>query len=348
MTYTHPRITTPFTRESTADEVLEGIDLNGRRALVTGGATGIGVETARALAAAGAEVTIAMRNVDAGHRAAADIAATTGRTDVKVARLDLIDRASVAAFTSAWCGPLHILVNNAGVMALPDLRRTPEGWEYQFATNHLGHFALALGLHDALTAAGGARVVAVSSNGHVGAPVDFGDIHFEHRPYDPLVAYGQSKTANVLFAVEATARWAGDGITGNALYPGGIRSGLQRHLEGPDMAPEIKKIFDEFPWRTPRQGAATSVLLAASPLLDGIGGRYFENCAEALPFDPAAGGDSPEISGGRGPRARSRRGEAVVGGLGRDARPLTGRPGPPPLHSNVDTGRTEAGSERKS
>jgi NAD(P)-dependent dehydrogenase (short-subunit alcohol dehydrogenase family) len=286
---------TDFTRESTADDVLRGVGLSGRRAIVTGGASGIGAETARALVAAGAEVTLAVRDVDAGERVAAGIARTTGNLAVAVARLDLADRSSVTALIEAWRGPLHILVNNAGVMAPPDLRRTAEGWELQFAVNHLGHFLLALGLHDALAAAGDARVVAVSSNGHVAAPIDFEDLQFSGRPYDPLQAYAQSKTANVLFAVEATRRWAGGGITANALYPGGIRTALQRHLEGPDMTPEIKEIFDKYPWRTVQQGAATSVLLAASPLLKGIGGRYFENCQEALPYDPAR--NAPEVSG---------------------------------------------------
>jgi NAD(P)-dependent dehydrogenase (short-subunit alcohol dehydrogenase family) len=171
------RLVTPFTAESTASEVLAGIDLSGRRAIVTGGASGIGIETARALAAAGAEVTLAVRNIEAGNRAAADIAATTGNASVRVARLDLADRASVAAFVAAWEGPLHVLVNNAAVMASPEMR-TPEGWELQFATNHVGHFALATGLHRALAAAGAARVVSVSSGGHLRSPVVFDDIHF--------------------------------------------------------------------------------------------------------------------------------------------------------------------------
>jgi NAD(P)-dependent dehydrogenase (short-subunit alcohol dehydrogenase family) len=297
MSSVRPRITTPFTRESTAVEVLEGVSLSGRRAVVTGGAAGIGVETARALAGAGAEVTLAVRDVQAGAGVAAGITATTGNDQVFVRHLDLLDRPSIAAFTSAWQGPLHILVNNAGVMALPELRRTPEGWEYQFATNHLGHFALALGLHGSLAAAGNARIVAVSSNGHTREPVDFDDIHFERRAYDPLVAYGQSKTAVVLFAVEAGKRWARDGITANALYPGGIRSKLQQHLEGPEMSPQLKELFDIYPWRSTEQGAATSVLLAASPLLEGISGRYFENGNEALPYDPSTAGDKPELSG---------------------------------------------------
>jgi NAD(P)-dependent dehydrogenase (short-subunit alcohol dehydrogenase family) len=181
-------------RQIDAAEVVAGIDLSGRRAIVTGGASGIGIETARALAGAGAEVTVAVRNVEAGNRTAEDIAATTGNARVRVAPLDLADRASVASFVAAWDCPLHILVNNAGVMALPEMR-TPEGWEMQFATNHLGHFALATGLHRALTAAGGTRVVSVSSGGHLISPVVFDDIHFRVRAYEPWPAYGQSKTA---------------------------------------------------------------------------------------------------------------------------------------------------------
>ncbi|MDX3853342.1 SDR family NAD(P)-dependent oxidoreductase [Streptomyces sp. AK02-01A] len=283
----HTRITTPFTRESTADEVIAGVDLTGKRAVVTGAASGIGVETARALAAAGAEVTLAVRNVEAGERIAAEIASKTGNGSVSAASLELTDRSSVADFAAAWQGPLHILVNNAGVMALPELRRTAEGWEYQFATNHLGHFDLALRLHDALAAAGTARIVSVSSNAHRRSRVVFDDIHYVNRAYDAWSAYGQSKTANVLFAVEASTRWAADGITANALMPGGIRTALQRHQTGPEMSAETRRIFDNYPWRTTEQGAATSVLLAASPLLDGVGGRYFENCAEALPYTTA-------------------------------------------------------------
>ncbi|WP_036323033.1 SDR family NAD(P)-dependent oxidoreductase [Microbispora sp. ATCC PTA-5024] len=277
------RITTPFTAQSTAAEVVEGVDLTGRRVVVTGGASGIGVETARALAGAGAEVTLAVRNLEAGERTAEDIVATTGNKQVLVAPLDLADRASVAAFVAAWDGPLHILVNNAGVMASPETR-TPEGWELQFATNHLGHFALATGLHPALAAAGGARVVSVSSSAHLRSPVVFGDIHFRERAYEPWLAYGQSKTANVLFAVEASKRWAADGITVNALMPGGIRTNLQRHVAEEDLQAMLRQSGAAgVVWKTPEQGAATSVLVATSPLLDGVGGRYFEDCNEAGP-----------------------------------------------------------------
>ncbi|MEV0969677.1 SDR family NAD(P)-dependent oxidoreductase [Microtetraspora glauca] len=280
-------ITTSFTAESTAAEVVDGIDLTGRRVIVTGGASGIGVETARALAGAGAEVTLAVRDLAAGERTAEDLIATTGNKRVLVAPLDLADRASVASFAAAWDGPLHVLVNNAGLMASPEIR-TPEGWEMQFATNHLGHFALATGLHRALAAAGGARVVSVSSSAHLRSPVVFDDIHFRERPYDPWLAYGQSKTANVLFAVEASRRWADDGITVNALMPGGIRTRLQRYITEEDL--DRMRALSGGPtavtWKTPEQGAATSVLVATSPLLDGVGGRYFEDCDEAAPHQP--------------------------------------------------------------
>src|ERR1700720_194400 len=152
-TITPTLIQTRFGFASTAAEVIDGIDLSGRRAIVTGGSSGIGIETARALAGAGAEVTLAVRDTDAGDRTATDITATTGNTAIHVERLDLADQASVATFVANWSGSLHLLINNAGVMALPDLQRTKEGWEMQFATNHLGHFALALGLHGALAVA---------------------------------------------------------------------------------------------------------------------------------------------------------------------------------------------------
>ncbi|MFC8618862.1 SDR family NAD(P)-dependent oxidoreductase [Micromonospora purpureochromogenes] len=279
-------VSTPFSRESTAMEVVRGIDLTGRRAVVTGGASGIGVETARALAAAGAEVTLAVRNLDAGQQAAADITETTGNDRILVAPLDLADQPSVAGFVRTWDGPLHILVDNAGIMASPEMR-TPQGWEMQFATNHLGHFALATGLHRALAAAGGARVVSVSSAAHLRSPVVFDDIHFTRRPYDPWEAYGQSKTANVLFAVELTRRWADDGITSNALMPGAIRTNLQRYISEEELnRMRAQSGGGAAYWKSTEQGAATSVLVATSPLLDGIGGRYFEDCQEAGPNQP--------------------------------------------------------------
>ena len=166
-----------------------------------------------------------------------------------------------------------MLINNAGVMAVPDLELSFDGHEVQFATNHLGHFALTAWLHHALAAAEGARVVSVSSSAHHRSPVVFSDVDYARRPYDPWSAYGQSKTANVLHAVEITRRWIDDGIVANAMHPGAIPTNLQRHVGGMQTPAELRK--------SPAQGAATSVLLAASPLLDNVGGRYFEDCREA-------------------------------------------------------------------
>jgi NAD(P)-dependent dehydrogenase (short-subunit alcohol dehydrogenase family) len=278
----HAPNTTPFGAESTAAEVVAGVDLSERRAVVTGAASGIGIETARALAGAGAEVTLAVRNLNAGNETAKDITATTGNDRVLVAYVDLADQGSVSAFVAGWRGPLHLLINNAGVMASPEMR-TPQGWEMQFATNHLGHFALATGLHDALASAHGARIVSVSSTAHLRSPVVFDDIHFRERAYDPWLAYGQSKTANILFAVEASQQWAGDGITANSLTPGGIRTNLQRHVseEELDRMRAQAGAGGGPSWKSVEQGAATSVFVATSPLLDGVGGGYFEDCAEA-------------------------------------------------------------------
>jgi NAD(P)-dependent dehydrogenase (short-subunit alcohol dehydrogenase family) len=287
------RIQTRFGFDTTAAEVIEGIDLSGRHAIVTGASSGIGVDTAQALASAGAAVTLAVRNTDAGERAATQITNATAHGRVDVRPLDLADPASVTAFAGAWTGPLHILVNNAGVMALPELELTPDGWELQFATNHLGHFALALGLHDALAAAGNARIVSLSSRGHLRSPVVFDDINFSSRPYDPWLAYGQSKTANVLFAVGATNHWAADGIIANAVHPGGImETNLARHMDQ-EQVKQLRaaaattgattQTINGAPirFKTIAQGAATSVLVATSPELEGIGGRYFEDCNEA-------------------------------------------------------------------
>ena len=277
------RITTPFGFDSTAAEVVAGVDLTGKRAIVTGAGSGIGVETARALARAGAAVTIAVRRTGSAEEVAADIRATTGNDEVAVAPLELTDYASIAAFVAAWEGPLDILVNNAGVMAIQELTLSERGHELQFATNHLGHFALATGLHAALAAAGSARIVSVSSSGHLRSPVVFDDLDYGFRDYDPFGAYGQSKTANVLFAVEATRRWAKDAITANALMPGGIATELQRYVGGAAYIEQAVERYREAGslLKTPEQGAATSVLLATSPQLEGIGGRYFEDCNEA-------------------------------------------------------------------
>jgi len=287
-------VTSPFGAETTAAQIVAGVDLTGKRPIVTGASSGIGVETARALASVGADVTLAVRDLEVGSRKAAEITAATGNAKLHVASLDLSDQRSVAAFITSWSGPLHILVNNAGVMALPDLQRTAEGWEMQLATNHLGHFALALGLHDALASAEHARIVSLSSVGHKRSPVIFDDMNFNSHPYDIGLAYGQSKTANVLFAVEATRRWASDGITANAVHPGTIAAtNLSRRLD-PGVVAHLRtsapyaESFDPSRVRvkTIEQGAATSVFVATSPLLEGIGGRYFEDCNEARVLDP--------------------------------------------------------------
>lgn len=269
-------ITTPFTGASTATEVLAGVDLSGVRAIVTGASSGLGAETARVLAAAGAEVTFAVRNPAA-------IAVPGGPS--RVARLDLADQASVRRFTDAWNGPLHLLVANAGIVT-GGLFRTPEGWELQFATNHLGHFALATGLHDALAAGaadrGEARIVAVSSTAHMRAGVDFTDLHFTRRPYDPQIAYAQSKTANSLFAVEATRRWAADGIFANAVNPGGVATGLQRDFTDAQKASlAAAEAAGIFRYKTVGQGAATTVVAAVAPEFARTGGHYLDDAREA-------------------------------------------------------------------
>ena len=270
-----------LTKHSTADDVLAGVDLTGRRAVVTGAASGIGVETARSLARAGADVTLAVRDTAKGGEVAADIEATTGNA-AHVAELHLDDLASVHAFVRAWSGPLHILVNNAGIMDTP-LAYTAAGWESQLATNHLGHFALATGLHDALAAAGSARVVSVASSGHASSPFHFEDPFFLRRDYTPNLGYGQSKTANVLFAVEAQRRWGSESITVNALMPGGIWTGLQKHWD-PELLATLKRTAGDVV-KTTEQGASTSVLLATAPELEGYGGRYFEDNHEARVVD---------------------------------------------------------------
>jgi NAD(P)-dependent dehydrogenase (short-subunit alcohol dehydrogenase family) len=286
---TRARVTSPFDFSSTAADVIAGIDLRGKSALVTGAASGIGVETARALASAGARTVIAARDLAAADRVAAEIRADTADADVTTVQLDLLDRASIDRLVADFTGPLHILINNAGVMAVPELRLSPEGHELQFATNHLGHFRLAVGLLPALRAAGGARVVAVSSRAHLNSPVVFDDIDFTHRPYDPALAYAQSKTANVLFAVAAATRWSSDGIEVNALHPGAIAdSNLSRYYD--PAALEQLRTSGRYTYKTLAQGAATSTFVATSALLDGVAGRYFENCQEADPDDPTAAG----------------------------------------------------------
>jgi NAD(P)-dependent dehydrogenase (short-subunit alcohol dehydrogenase family) len=278
-------ITTRFDASSTADDVVAGTDLTGVRAIVTGASSGIGVETARSLARAGAQVSLAVRNIDAGAKVAQDITKATGNHNVHVHALDLVDPCSITAFADRWTGPLHLLINNAGVI-LSSLTRTPQGWEHQFATNHLGHFALSLRLHEALAAGarerGEARIVSVSSTAHMRSPVVFDDIHFEHHAYDPQAAYAQSKTANSLFAVEASRRWSTDGIIANAVNPGGVATGLQR-----DFTQQQKDYLaaaeaaGAFVYKTAQQGAATTMVAAVAPEFAHTGGHYLDDGREA-------------------------------------------------------------------
>ena len=267
-------IQTNYGFNSTANEVINQINLEGKQAIVTGGASGIGIETVRTLAKAGAKVTIAARNQEVAHKLAGEINEAEKNENVTTAGLDLADLSSIQRFIDDWKEPLHLLINNAGVMSLPELQKTAAGTEMQFMTNYLGHFSLTLGLYNFLKKAENARVVIVSSNGHLFSPVVFDDINFLFRPYDKLQAYGQSKTACNLFAVAITQRWAKDGVFANALNPGAILTNLQRHVGNRlASAPELHK--------TPQQGAATTILLATSPLLENTGGRYFEDCNEA-------------------------------------------------------------------
>ncbi|MFE6888467.1 SDR family NAD(P)-dependent oxidoreductase [Streptomyces sp. NPDC057694] len=277
-------ITTPFGKRATASEVLDGVDLGGRRMIVTGGASGLGVETVRALAGAGAEVTVAVRDPAAADGLVKEV------PGARAAALDLTDPASVRAFCADWTGPLDALVANAGVMMLPTRQVTAQGWEAQLATNYLGHFALAVGLRDALRQAGTSRVVVLSSGAQLRCGFDFEDPQFEHRPYDPFTAYAQSKTADVLLAVGIARKWAEDGITANACAPGWIHTNLTRHLDPATMRAfgamdDDGNLLTPDYYKTPAEGAATTVLLAGSPLLDGVSGRYFEDNQESAVVD---------------------------------------------------------------
>lgn len=287
-------MTTPFDARATATDVLAGIDLSGRTYVVTGGASGIGAETVRALAEAGASVTIATRNPDSADRLVADLSEGPGAGLVRAVPLDLADMRSVAAFNRTWEGPIDGLVANAGIMALPQRNLSPEGWELQLATNYLGHFALAVGLRPHLREAGAGRVVTISSTAHLRSAVNFEDPQYDRREYDRWAAYAQSKTADVLLAVGITQRWSDDGISSNALMPGWITTNLQRHLD--DATLRAMGAMDESGnrvegahFKTTQQGAATSVLLAAHPALEGVSGRYFEDNQEAETVADGAG-----------------------------------------------------------
>jgi len=265
----------------------------GRTAVVTG-TGGLGLETALALARAGADTVVAGRSAEKGAEAVARISTEVPSARVRFEQLDLASLASVTAFATRLARrerKVDLLVNNAGVMVPPTKRETEDGFELQFGTNHLGHFALATGLHKSLAAADGARVAAVASIGHLFSPVVFDDLHYRFRPYDQWTSYGQSKSAIVLFAVGAAQRWADDGIAVNALMPGNIAStALARHM-GPDDLANFGQQTDLTlpPVKTIEQGAATSVLVAASPDVEGVTGRYYEDCAVAPVVQERAG-----------------------------------------------------------
>ena len=286
-----------FDEKTTTDEVLEAIDLTGKVAIVTGASGGLGAETARALASKGAAVTIAARDLTRAKAMADQIKKSTGNPNIDVGELELDKPDSVRAFAKNYLenhDELNILINNAGVMACP-LNRTTQGWEMQFATNHLGHFLLSCLLSPALVQGSPARVVNLSSGGHNFAPVDFDDIHFNHRDYDKFQSYGQSKTANILFSIELDNRLKGRGVRVNAVHPGVIMTDLGRHMSEEDIqvimgnrpegSPEM--VFKEIP-----AGAATSVWIATSPDLDGVGGQYAQDCSLVEPdtVDSGTGG----------------------------------------------------------
>ncbi|MEV6130272.1 SDR family NAD(P)-dependent oxidoreductase [Streptomyces violaceusniger] len=280
------KIGSGFGARSTADDVLAGIDLTGRLALVTGGYSGIGVETTRALTKAGARVVVPARRVGAAQEGLAGI------DGVEVDELDLGDLDSVRGFAERFLASgraLDIVIDSAGIMACPETRVGP-GWEAQFATNHLGHFALVNRLWPAIEP-GGARVVSVSSTGHHASPVRWDDVHWRHG-YDKWEAYGQAKTANALFAVHLDRLGRERGVRAFSLHPGGILTPLQRHLAKQEMVERgwidaDGNLLHPEAFKTPEQGAATQVWAATSPRLNGMGGVYLEDCdiAEPAPAD---------------------------------------------------------------
>jgi len=288
----HP-LPSGFGPRTTAAEALAGIDLAGRLAMVTGGYSGLGLETVRALSGAGARVVVPARRYEHAVEVLADV------DGVEVDALDLGDLDSVGAFAERFLASgrsLDILIDNAAIMACPETRVGP-GWEAQLATNHLGHFALTNLLWPALRADGGARVVALSSTGHKRSPIRFDDLQFEHG-YDKWSAYGQAKTANSLFAVHLDAIARDAGVRAFAAHPGGIMTPLQRHLSRDEMVASGWMAEDgtlDARFKTPQQGASTSTWAATSSQLDGMGGVYCEDCDIAAPT--AVGTDSAALRG---------------------------------------------------
>jgi NAD(P)-dependent dehydrogenase (short-subunit alcohol dehydrogenase family) len=274
---------TAFGFSSTTDDVLAGVDLTGRRILVTGASTGLGEETARALAAHGALLTLPVRDLARGERAAERIAASVPGANLELRELDLSSLASVRQFADGFLAEhdtLDVLINNAGIMACPQAT-TVDGFELQFGTNHLGHFLLGVLLTPALLAADRARLVSLSSRGHAFSDVDLEDWNFEHTVYEPFVAYGRAKTANALFAVGYQRRFGGSGVTALSVHPGGIHTELGRHMTRETIATITSQLASRgrpFTWKTIPQGAATSVWAATAPDLAGHGGAYLEDC----------------------------------------------------------------------
>lgn len=272
---------------STADEVLEGIDLHDRRILVTGVSAGLGVETARVLVAHGAQVVGVARDLDKARRATEHVRATRGGC-LTLKRLDLASLKSVRACSDELLvagKPFDVVIANAGVMACPQ-SKTADGFETHFGTNHLGHFVLVHRIMSLLKP--GSRLINLSSGGHRFSDVDLEDPNFEHGPYAPFVAYGRSKTANVLFAVEFDRRYRSRGIRAAAVHPGSIETELGRHLTEEAKQAAMREVeaarataTQAFTWKSIRQGAATSVWAAAVAPAEEIGGRYCEDCGVA-------------------------------------------------------------------
>lgn len=281
-------MTTQFGEKSTTEDVLAGVDLTGKRVLVTGVSAGLGVETARVLVAHGADVVGAARDVAKAERATADVraAAESGNGAFSIVELDLASLASVRACADALNAdgrPFDVIIANAGVM-VPPFGHTADGFETQFGTNHLGHFVLINRIASLLTQGG--RLVNLSSAGHRYADVDLEDPDFERTPYEPWIGYGRSKTANILFAVEFDRRHRDRGVRATAVHPGGIQTELGRHMDEGQMAALISSINETaakagtpaFEFKTIPQGAATSVWAAFVADPADIGGKYCEDC----------------------------------------------------------------------
>ncbi len=277
-----------FGATSTTDDVLSGVSLKGKRILVTGVSAGLGVETARALAAHGAQVVGAARDLGKAEVATAQVrnAAAAGGGTFEMVALDLANLKSVRACADTLLArgePFDVLIANAGVMATP-FGHTADGFETQFGTNHLGHFVLVNRIAPLIRAGG--RLVNLSSAGHRFANVDLEDPNFERTPYEPFVAYGRSKTANILFAVAFDRRHRARGIRAAAVHPGGIHTELGRHLDSSHAQTLVEQINKQlaaegkppYQWKTIPQGAATSVWTAVVASADEVGGRYCENC----------------------------------------------------------------------